>query len=412
MTLRVDQIHEYEHNPRRSSNAKFEEIKYSIRTTGLRNPLTVTRRPGETHFIVEAGGNTRLLALQQLWAETGEPRFEALTVLFRPWRSESHVLSAHLIENEQRGDLTYWDKANGIMALRTQLEKEQERALSLGELEKELRGLGYVVSKAALGFYAFAVQRLGTLGEALPWLTSDGVKRLQQRVNRIRRYAEGSHGVTEAELYSEVIEPSLAEAAAQCASLRAIDPDFICDRIAGTFAQYLCRPAAEIRQAVEADDSPASVSASLPSTSAVIDAEDNSSVALRDSQDPIRELVRRFARLTGIDPWLDWTPDDQSGFRVRSFQQASTSREGDPYEAPTRRAGRVLRCIAGQAQEPGETDPSPEERAEQALLAWLLDRDDQAAAVFIDLLWALRRGASDHRRSTIPLRTGLETVRR
>ena len=53
-------------------------------------------------FVVEAGGNTRLLAIRQLWAETREPRFHKLGVLFRPWRSESHVLTAHLIENEQR----------------------------------------------------------------------------------------------------------------------------------------------------------------------------------------------------------------------------------------------------------------------------------------------------------------------
>ena len=52
----------YEHNPRRATNAKFDDIKESIRTSGLRSPLTVTRRPGESHFIVEAGGNTRLLA--------------------------------------------------------------------------------------------------------------------------------------------------------------------------------------------------------------------------------------------------------------------------------------------------------------------------------------------------------------
>ena len=67
--LTVDDIRPYENNPRRSVNVKFDDIKESIRTSGLRLPLTVTRRPGESHYIVEAGGNTRLLALQQLWAE-------------------------------------------------------------------------------------------------------------------------------------------------------------------------------------------------------------------------------------------------------------------------------------------------------------------------------------------------------
>lgn len=64
--LSVDDIHPYEHNPRHVTNAKFSEIKESIRSCGIRNPVTVTRRPGEKHFIIEAGGNTRLLAIQAL----------------------------------------------------------------------------------------------------------------------------------------------------------------------------------------------------------------------------------------------------------------------------------------------------------------------------------------------------------
>ena len=43
--LRLEEIREYEHNPRRIDNAKFEEIKASIARVGLRNPLTVSRRP-------------------------------------------------------------------------------------------------------------------------------------------------------------------------------------------------------------------------------------------------------------------------------------------------------------------------------------------------------------------------------
>ena len=67
--LTVDDIRPYENNPRRSLNVKFDDIKESIRTSGLRSPLTVTRRPGESHFIIEAGGNTRLLALRQTRAQ-------------------------------------------------------------------------------------------------------------------------------------------------------------------------------------------------------------------------------------------------------------------------------------------------------------------------------------------------------
>ena len=149
--LAVDEIRPYENNPRRASNAKFDDIKESIRTSGLRSPLTVTRRPGETHFIVEAGGNTRLVALQQLWAETRDVRYHNLVVLFRPWRSESHALTAHLIENEQRGDMTFWDKAAGMVALKGRLEDELGHALSLRPLEDALHGLGLSVNTATAG---------------------------------------------------------------------------------------------------------------------------------------------------------------------------------------------------------------------------------------------------------------------
>ena len=74
LELDVDDIRPYDRNPRRTVNAKFAEIKESIRASGIRNPLTVTRRPGDEHFIVEAGGNTRLTAVQQLWAETQDVR--------------------------------------------------------------------------------------------------------------------------------------------------------------------------------------------------------------------------------------------------------------------------------------------------------------------------------------------------
>lgn len=205
--LRVDDIRPYEHNPRRTNNAKFTEIKESIRSTGIRNPLTVTRRPGDQHFIIEAGGNTRLLAIQQLWAETHDPRFEKLTVLFRPWRSEGHVLVAHLIENEQRGEMTFWDKANGVVALKARFEEEKGRALSLRQLEDELKAVGFSVSTASLAHYLYATARLNVLGDAIPALSHVDVRGIQPRLNLVKRYAQMRGAIDEATLYAVVFEP-------------------------------------------------------------------------------------------------------------------------------------------------------------------------------------------------------------
>jgi ParB family protein of integrating conjugative element (PFGI_1 class) len=164
--LSVEDIRPYEHNPRRANNAKFNEIKASIHASGLRNPFTVTRRPGESHFVVEAGGNTRLLAIRQLWAETREPRFRKLGVLFRPWRSESHVLTAHLIENEQRGDMNFWDKASGVVDLKARIETEKTTTLSLRQLEEEMKALGLSINTATLAHYPICHRAAGYSGRS------------------------------------------------------------------------------------------------------------------------------------------------------------------------------------------------------------------------------------------------------
>ncbi|MBI2293408.1 MAG: ParB N-terminal domain-containing protein [Betaproteobacteria bacterium] len=185
--LAVDDIRPYENNPRRAGNTRFAEIKESIRSSGIRSPLTVTRRPGEEHFIVEAGGNTRLLAIQQLWSETRDARFQKLIVLFRPWRSESHVLTSHLIENELRGEMTFWDKASGVAALKARLEAEKGSALSLRQLEDEMKALGLSVNTATLAHCLFATERLRTLGEAVADLSGLDVKTMQPRLNVMTR---------------------------------------------------------------------------------------------------------------------------------------------------------------------------------------------------------------------------------
>ena len=72
--LDVARIKPYEHNPRRAPNAEFERIKASIRVDGLGQPLVVTQRPGESDYLVHAGGNTRLRILRELFAETDDER--------------------------------------------------------------------------------------------------------------------------------------------------------------------------------------------------------------------------------------------------------------------------------------------------------------------------------------------------
>ena len=171
LLLDVTKIRRYEQDPRQHANPQFEEIKASILAQGgINNPLTVTRRPGEEHYIIEAGGNTRLRALQELWEATGDERFHYTHVLFKPWESESQILTRHLIENELRGEMLFVDKARGLEALRRQWAAESGLDdLSRGEFHRRLKAAGFTISERAITRLRFTAQ----IAESLPEATAD-----------------------------------------------------------------------------------------------------------------------------------------------------------------------------------------------------------------------------------------------
>lgn len=309
MELAVDAIKPYERNPRRANNAKFDEIKESIRVSGIRNPLTVTRRPGDVDFIVEAGGNTRLLAIQQLWAETKDPRFQKITVMFRPWRSESHVLTAHLIENEQRGELTFWDMANGVMALKAQLETEKGRALSLRELEEDLKRLGLSTNRSSLSRWQFATEKLGALGAAASSLSTSDVKIIQPRLNLMKRYAEKRAGTSEAQLYEQVLKPVFERYRDRYTQAYAVNATGLCQDCEEALAEYYGEPAARLRLMLDALEKAPDISAEHLTPKAGVDSNGMAPVMTRGNAPEV-------------------------------YTDASTVTRGDTFEAATKPAGR------------------------------------------------------------------------
>lgn len=161
MILEINRIRTYDRNPRKERNPLYDEIKESIRAQGgLNNPLTITRRPGDDFYSVESGGNTRLQILYELWTETRDSRFHHIHCLFRPWVSESHVLTAHLIENDKRGGLTFIDKALGVRELRDILESEGQQKFSQRQLVEALKERGYGLNQSMISRMEYAVDVL------------------------------------------------------------------------------------------------------------------------------------------------------------------------------------------------------------------------------------------------------------
>lgn len=148
MIVTLDELRPYELNPRLTRNPKYDEIKTSIRERGLDAPPAITRRPGEPHFLIRSGGNTRLSVLRELWTETKDERFFRIPCLFRPWseRGEIVALTGHLAENELRGDLSFIERALGVEKARELYVQEMGRTLSHRELARRLSADGYPIS--------------------------------------------------------------------------------------------------------------------------------------------------------------------------------------------------------------------------------------------------------------------------
>jgi len=152
MVVTLDELRPYDHDPRVKRNPAYEEIKASIRERGLDAAPAITRRPGETHYIIRNGGNTRLAILRELWSETKDEQFFRIACLFRPWpeRGEIITLTGHLAENELRGNLTFIERALGVERARELYEQETDKPLSQAELTRRLNADGYPVQRSHL----------------------------------------------------------------------------------------------------------------------------------------------------------------------------------------------------------------------------------------------------------------------
>ena len=162
MVVTLDQLRPYDHDPRKKRNPVYEEIKASIRERGLDAAPAITRRPGDDHYIIRNGGNTRLAILRELWSETKDERFFRISCLFRPWpeRGEIVALTGHLAENELRGGLTFIERALGVEKAREFYEQESSAALSQSELARRLAADGFPVQRSHITRMADAVRYL------------------------------------------------------------------------------------------------------------------------------------------------------------------------------------------------------------------------------------------------------------
>jgi ParB family protein of integrating conjugative element (PFGI_1 class) len=214
LELPVTDIDYYDHNPRTALNSEFQAIKESIRENLIMSPLVVTKRPGARRYMLAAGGNTRLKAIQELYVETQNPRYAKTTCTYRAWRSESYVLAGHLIENEVRGDMTFWDKANGVMLLKKQLQEEEGKSISIRDLESKMKLMGLPSNISTLSSWLFSIEKLPALGI---YLSTSIVRSIQPRYAQYKKLT-AKFGREESDMLTWAFLPAQKVYAAQLAA--------------------------------------------------------------------------------------------------------------------------------------------------------------------------------------------------
>lgn len=256
MTLHPRQIKKYDRNPRRKPNHKYSEIKESIKAVGVLNPITVTRRPGSTEYMVFGGGNTRLDICQELAIEFPDNSlYAAMQVTYRAWRGEAAVIAAHAAENELRGDTTFWDKANTLVALKKELELENGAALTSNDVRLKAAPIGWKVSRDTVLLYDFAIEWLAPVG---PWLTHSVTKVLKDRFgtlsNTLSRLDVNGGAITSRSVLAEELDLQAGRLAIESESqglgsrIPEIDATAICNALDERVAKAIGSSVPELRQ--------------------------------------------------------------------------------------------------------------------------------------------------------------------
>ncbi len=177
MVLDPRRVKAFDRNPRRTRNPEYDRIRASIEVKGLLNPVTVTRRPGESQYMIYGGGNTRLTILQELIERAPQNPLYQLRCNYRAWKGEADILAAHYIENDVRGDLTWWDKACTYSDLKAEVEKDESRGeLSANEFRSRAAALGITVGRRQAQLLQFTATHLAPVGPWLAYSSADEIR--------------------------------------------------------------------------------------------------------------------------------------------------------------------------------------------------------------------------------------------
>lgn len=199
LSVSVNDIDFFEKNPRHTHDLEmYAQLKESIRAKGVQQPVHITKRPGSGRYVLAQGGNTRLKIAQELLAETGDSRFAQIPCIYVTYTSDEDILIAHLIENEQRAEMSFWDKACAYAELRDVFQNQQGKELSSRALDPVFKEHGITLHYTKLSAYLSAFDKLAALNHLCIYLSLPKSLELRKQFNELKQTAKDADAENEA----------------------------------------------------------------------------------------------------------------------------------------------------------------------------------------------------------------------
>ena len=235
LNVRVEKIDFFEKNPRKHrDDESYEQIKASIRATGVQHPVHITQRPNSDRFVLAQGGNTRLSIMKELYAETGEERFAVLPCIYVKYTNETDIQIAHLIENEQRQEMCFWDKAQAYSEVRNILSKDKK--IPLRETVILFSECGLSVSQGLLAFLFFANDKLQPLGKLAERLSTPKTTKISKTYNDLKKRCKDD-GKSEQD-FEDWFVIALRDFAQYSESATELDTELLLNHLEKSFSDY------------------------------------------------------------------------------------------------------------------------------------------------------------------------------
>lgn len=178
----------------RNENINIEELKNSIKATGLLQPITIYKDNEKYICII---GHRRLLAYKELYKEN-QDRFHSIPAIIT---DDKNIITRQIIENLQRVDLTAYELYQALKQLKKQRLKYKQIADIIGKSEGYIKNLFSAIKEIDTDYKNIELLKSDIISLS-DFKTVKPIKDKKQKQELLNKKAENK--ITQKELQNEV----------------------------------------------------------------------------------------------------------------------------------------------------------------------------------------------------------------